>query len=334
MAQLIKLLDYPSRYEADLFHYPSQFVLLKRDKWEKISKAWKTNNWDFSEAENESSIQVEEIEPVQLSDVINEETSFFSKVLNKFKKRNNPELGNHDDENDTLDQSDELSSILEIFKVANEYFSEEELKHKYLDELFEFQLRWATSTDLAQNETYRKIRYDETLKYFLQSFPDNLLVLYRPVLYIGKAPVELEIVIIGPVETYCISFVNGDENHVTIPEKGNFWLQKIVNREKKILNPMFGLNRMGKLINQIYKKNEIESKVHKILLSTNGFIDYQQPPRDVQIIDKRNYRQWYEGIVKKSSPIKLRQLKAAQSILALCEYTNHIDLISEEKIDA
>jgi hypothetical protein len=331
MAQLIKLLDYPSRYELDLFHYPSQFVLLKRNQWEKISEAWRTNNWEFSKEINDSSIQIEDIDPIQLNDLLKEE-SFFSKVWSKVRRRKKEESVLIEEE--TLDNSEDFSSILEIFKVANEYFSEEELKQKFLDELFAFQLKWASSTNLDQNDEGLKIRNDDTLKYFLQSFPDNLLVMFRPVLYIGKAPIELEILIIGPVETYCISFVMGDPNHVTIADKGNFWLQKIVNREQKIVNPMFGLNRMGKLINQVYQKNNIESTIHKILLTTNGFIDYQQPPKDIQIVDKRNYKHWHEGILKKSSPIKLKQLKAAQSILALCEYTNHIDLMNEENDEA
>ncbi|WP_088043160.1 hypothetical protein [Bacillus sp. EAC] len=332
MAQLIKLLDYPSRYEVDIFHYPSQYVLLKRDQWEKVKGAWETNNWDFSEETNHSTIQIEDIDPIKLNDLLEEEETFLSKVWSKLKRRPKNEPSTIE-EDETLDQSDDLKSILEIFKVANEYFSEEELKQKFLDEIYEFQLKWASSIGMDDNEEVRKIRYDETLKFLLQSFPDNLLVLYKPVLYIGKAPIELEILIIGPIETYCISFVMGEENHVTIADKGNFWLQKIVKREKKIVNPMFGLNRMGKLVSKIYEKNNIESTVHKILLSTNGYIDYQQLPKDVQLVDKRNYQQWHERILKKSSPIKLRQLKAAQSILALCEYTNRIDLVNEDKDD-
>lgn len=332
MAQLIKLLDYPSRYEADIYHYPSQYVLLKREHWERIKGAWQTNNWDFTEEEKNSYIHVEDLDPIKINEFIEEEKSFLSKIWSKVRRQNKNEPVNIDQE-ESDDQENDMSSILEIFKVANEYFSEDELKQKFLDELFEFQLKWASSIDLDQNEAGRKIRYDETLKYLLQSFPDNLLVLYRPVLYIGKAPIELEALIIGPIDTYCISIVDGEENHVTIADKGNFWLQKIVTREKKIVNPMFGLNRMGKLIKQIYHKNNIESTVNKILLTTNGFIDYQQPPKDIQIIDKRTYQQWHEGIIKKSSPIKLRQLKAAKSVLALCEYTNHIDLINEESVE-
>jgi hypothetical protein len=332
MAQLIKLQDYPSRYEVDLYHYPSQYVLLKREQWEKIKGAWKTNNWDFTEEKDDAPIQIQDIEPINLKDLIEEEESFLTKIWRKVRRRSNNESIQSENE-ELVDHTENLNSILDIFKVANEYFSEKELKQKYLDELFNVQLNWASSTSLNKYDAGRKIQYDETLKYLLQSFPDNLLVMYQPVLYIGKAPIELEIIIISPIETYCISFVKGDENHVTIADKGNFWLQKILNREKKIVNPMFGLNRMGKLINEIYTKNNIESTIHKILLSPSGYIDYQQPPKDIQIIDKRNYHQWHEGILKKSSPIKLRQLKAAQSILAFCEYTNHIDLINDEAND-
>lgn len=333
MAQLIKLLDYPSRYEEDIYHYPGQYVLLKREQWRKIKEAWQTNNWELLDEKTSPEVQIEDVDPINLDNWLQEEPSFFSKVWTKISRRKKNEPLTEELE-PTLNQENEISSIFDVFKVANEYFSEDELKQKYLDELFEFQLKWAAASSYIElNESGRKIRYDETLKFFLQSFPDNLLVLYRPVLYIGKAPVELEILLIGPIETYCITIVSGEENHVTISDKGNFWIQKYLNREKKVVNPMFGLNRMEKLIRRIYEKNNIESTVRKILFTKNGYIDYPQSPKDLQIIDKRNYQEWYGSMINKSSPIKLRQLKAVQSILALCEYTNHIDLVNEEQND-
>jgi hypothetical protein len=87
---------------------------------------------------------------------------------------------------------------------------------------------------------------------------------------------------------------------------------------------------MVKLVNQIYKKNDIVSNVRKILLCKSGYIDYLQAPHGLELIDKRNYQAWHEQIIKTSSPIKLNQLKAAQSILSLCEYTNHIELVNKE----
>ena len=40
MAQLIKLQDYVSRYEQDIYRYPSQFMRLKKQQWDKIKAAY------------------------------------------------------------------------------------------------------------------------------------------------------------------------------------------------------------------------------------------------------------------------------------------------------
>lgn len=33
MAQLVKLIDYVTRYEVQPFHYPSQYIRLKQENW-------------------------------------------------------------------------------------------------------------------------------------------------------------------------------------------------------------------------------------------------------------------------------------------------------------
>src|SRR5690625_1373463 len=40
MAQLIKLQDYISRYEVDMFKYPSQFIRLKKEHYDKLFAEW------------------------------------------------------------------------------------------------------------------------------------------------------------------------------------------------------------------------------------------------------------------------------------------------------
>src|SRR5690625_2870701 len=40
MAQLIKLYDYISRYESNPFHYPTQYIQLKRENWRKLNDLW------------------------------------------------------------------------------------------------------------------------------------------------------------------------------------------------------------------------------------------------------------------------------------------------------
>jgi len=48
MAQLVKLQDYISRYQIDLARYPTQFVRLKKNQWERIKRQWELGE-DISE---------------------------------------------------------------------------------------------------------------------------------------------------------------------------------------------------------------------------------------------------------------------------------------------
>src|SRR5690625_7734381 len=40
MAQLIKLIDYISRYETNPFHYPTQYIRLKQENWRQVYERW------------------------------------------------------------------------------------------------------------------------------------------------------------------------------------------------------------------------------------------------------------------------------------------------------
>ena len=40
MAQLIKMQDYISRYEQDIYRYPTQFAKLKKQQWDKLKAAY------------------------------------------------------------------------------------------------------------------------------------------------------------------------------------------------------------------------------------------------------------------------------------------------------
>ncbi|MFA9559080.1 hypothetical protein ACERII_17355 [Evansella sp. AB-rgal1] len=51
MAQLVKLNNYISRYESDVYRYSSRFVRLKRDRWNKLQRTW--NNQTVEEEHND-----------------------------------------------------------------------------------------------------------------------------------------------------------------------------------------------------------------------------------------------------------------------------------------
>jgi len=62
LAQLVKLHDYISRYEADLTRYPTQFVRLKKNQWKRMKIQWETSANHSMWAEN-----VQDVAPVEKS---------------------------------------------------------------------------------------------------------------------------------------------------------------------------------------------------------------------------------------------------------------------------
>lgn len=69
MAQLVKLQDYISRYQIDLKRYPTQFVRLKKQQWERVNASYERGALDTSwmEKEQEDDLEVEEKNPLSLN---------------------------------------------------------------------------------------------------------------------------------------------------------------------------------------------------------------------------------------------------------------------------
>ncbi|WP_175990636.1 nuclease-related domain-containing protein [Bacillus sp. Marseille-Q1617] len=302
MAQLIKLQDYVSRYETDLYRYPSQFVRLKKQQWEKMKLHWESGG-TFSSPEKE------EIEK--------EKSSVTRKFISFFKKKENDESG----EDASLMQKDDDEIELEM-GMHPDITSEEELKKHFLDSVFEFQLRWASSTISEKSYVDNSYCYDERLKYLLQRFPDNTLVLYYPVFKIKNAPVELEVILITPTGIWCLSFLEFEDGTAYIGSGDRFWEKKWGDSETRVLNPLISLRRMERIIQQIVEYAGVELPVHKAVLSRNGYVDYPQAPAGYRFIDKRTHESWFNQQRSSRSPIKSVQLKAAKAILEYCQTTS------------
>lgn len=64
------------------------------------------------------------------------------------------------------------------------------------------------------------------MRYLTQQLPDSYFIMYKPVLKIQQAAVELSIVIISPLEIYCVSFLEAEEDSVYIGSKNRFGTRK------------------------------------------------------------------------------------------------------------
>lgn len=314
MGQLIKLQDYVSRYEQNIYLYPSRFVRLKKQQWDKLKIGWVNEDSSIFQTglqTGQESTDWLEDEKQPLMDKL--------KGLWKFGKGESMDETIFDSELEEKDEEPEEEPL--DFQPHFTYRPDtlEDLKYQFLDQIFRFQMKWASSTLTEKSFIDKRYYYDERLKYFLQRFPDTFLVLYHPLFLLKKAPVELETIIISPTGVWCISFVEEEDLSVFIGSKERFWLKRVKGNEKKVLNPVLALNRTGKIVQQIFQMNEIDFPIYKAVVCRNGYIDYPAAPFDVQLIEKRNYDEWFNSMRNLRSPLKHNQLKGAQALLQYCQ---------------
>ncbi|NMH67476.1 NERD domain-containing protein [Bacillus sp. RO3] len=313
MAQLIKLQDYVSRYETDLYRYPSQFVRLKKQQWEKMRQYWENGNVP------------EPIPPKKDEEHVEDRSSMKDKLFSLFKKKQaeEEELSESTQPND-----EEIEFEMDGYQG---FSTEEELKVSFLNLVFEFQLKWASSTIMEKSYVDNSYHYDERLRYLLQRFPDNIFVMYNPVLKIKQAPVELETILITPTGIWCLTFLEFEEGTAYIGSGERFWLKKWGDVEMKVLNPLIGLRRMERILRQIIQHRGVDLPIYQAVVSRNGYIDYPQAPTGIQFLDSKLHDEWFQKQRSNSSPIKGVQLKAAQAIMEYCQTTSFKRLKWEEQ---
>ena len=324
MGQLIKLQDYVSRYEQDIYHYSSQFVRLKKQQWNKLKIDYvdgNINDWLIGAESSESSGKMDEsIKKRQLPEK-------FRKLVNRIKREQLPIP--IQEEQAVARHEQELGRFLKSLPRT-----ESDLKQQFLDRMYHFQLKWASSTIREKSMVNANYIYDQRLRYFLQRFPDTCLILYKPVFQLKNAPVELDIVMITPTEIWCLTFLEAEEEAVFLAEKGRFWTRRHHNRaDKKVLNPYLSINRMERIITRILTSREIDMPIRKGILCRNGYIDDVNNSRTEMIIDKRSYTKWFEGMRNNQSPIKNQQLKSARALLDYCSTAYKIRMDLEEELE-
>ncbi|MFD2213605.1 nuclease-related domain-containing protein [Metabacillus endolithicus] len=305
MAQIIKLFDYISRYELDAYRYPSQFIRLKKQQWEKVFQAWENNMFHTVMKVSETPDNQREEE--------DEKSTFIKKFKKRFSKVEQEQQMIKPLVNDSALDDDELQ-----FQFTTIPKTHEDLKHLFLDYIFRFQIRWASSTIREKSSVDHAIYRDQLLPYFVKRLPDHYLLLYRPVFKLKNAPVELDIILIGTTEIYCLTIVEQLPETVFIGSKEKFWTARRGEAERKLLNPVLSLNRTGTVVKKLIRSQDIDISVKKLIISRNGYVDYPFAPHDITILDKRNYEEWFQRLRTSSAPLKHTQLKAAQVLLSHC----------------
>ncbi|WP_078379348.1 NERD domain-containing protein [Sutcliffiella halmapala] len=303
MGQLIKLQDYISRYEVDVYRYPSQFIRLKKQQWEVFLQ-----QKDLV-AEINTSFSLEDEEPIKQNK--------FTALINSFKKK---EEMDEELPVGKINQTDRDLEEWELPKLIGQK-SPEEKKQLFLNAILPIQLKWASSTIRHMSYLQKNYKRESTLLYFLQRFPDTFFVMYKPIFLVKQAPVELEIILITPTEILTIYFMEEEKNSVILGNTDRFWTIREKEKERKIVNPTISINRMGSIIKNVLSQHEIDFPVTKILLHPYGYIDSTEGPSDIQVLDKRSYDKWFEKMRANKLPLKHNQLKAAGALLSHCQST-------------
>jgi hypothetical protein len=305
LAQLIKLQDYITRYEADIYRYPNQYIRLKKQQWNTYQEMLR------------NPVDIKSPSPNAHTEVTSSKDGRLISLMKSFRKK---------------EQEDE-SFTVNILNVDNEHEEEwelprvtgsktaEESKQQFLDSILPLQLKWASSTIREMSYLQKNYKREWLLKYFLQRFPDTFFVMYKPIFLVKQAPVELEIILITPNEIMVLYYMEEQEESVVLGNNDRFWSIREREKERKIVNPTISLNRMGAIIKNILPLYDVSLPVTKLLLHPKGYIDITDGPADVQVVDKRTYAKWFEKMRANKLPLKHSQLKAAGALLSHCQST-------------
>jgi hypothetical protein len=308
VAHLIKLEDCVSRYQYDMYRYPGQFSRLKRDRWDSLKREW------------EASYSMKT--PI-VDEFPEEQQKSIKGALGKFKKWYKGEQNQS-----SLENREEPT-------FQFKYMTLPEVKSSFLLELYEFQLNWASSTLRETSKLKKQFFYDETLKWLLQSFPDNFFVLYYPIVTYPKATVQFDILLIGPTDIWCIVNLNAEDNTIFQSFSERYWVEEVLGKEKKIVNPLLSLNRMSTMMKRILADTDLDMTVRKAVITKKGYIDVDPQWSGAVFLDQRNIDEWNEKMKNTSSPIKSVQLKFSQNLLDVCQTLSEIrpDFEGEEELD-
>ncbi|WP_228548259.1 nuclease-related domain-containing protein [Sporosarcina obsidiansis] len=317
MAQLVKLVDYVSRYENDLTRYPTQFIRLKRYQWKRIKNQWEHG---FDQFEEQAATMLEDTQ---------EDAKWYSLLFKKWRKRRDDDFV--DEEADEGPDEEVETDLTFQAAISERPSSMEQLKKSYSEQLFQFQLKWASSTLYDRSRVDPKFFSDSLLKQLTQRLPDSFLLFYYPIVKVNKAPIELDIVLLSPTACYCITVLEDERMAAYIGSSDRFWLKKFGEQELKVLNPSIALNRMEKVISSFFNGAKVELPIKKLIISRNGYIDYPGTPYEITCIDRKTYDQWLTQLSKNPSPMKHTQFKAAQSILDYAETTAMSRLFDAEE---
>ncbi|MFG6121215.1 NERD domain-containing protein [Thalassobacillus sp. B23F22_16] len=277
MAQLIKIQDYISRYESNMYRYPGQFIRAKKQHWQTMKQRW---------SEQRLALEQPVDEP--------EEQGGISKWRQLFQRKNE-------------EVQDYSPPVIPPVSLQDE-------KQRFLDEIYTFQLKWATSTLWEKSFMNADYKQDSSLKYFLQRFPDIFFIMYEPIVKIKQAPLEINTLIIGPLGIEIIHRIEAPEGAVIAAEDNKTWVIE-GSTKTNFISPLIALNRSETYVKSVLAKYGIDFPYKKVILAPEN--DFRSPVERYHIdyIGKKEYWGWFEEKRRVRAPLKHQQLKAAEVLV-------------------
>ena len=200
--------------------------------------------------------------------------------------------------------------------------TELELKQYFLDGMFPFQLKWASRTIREMSFLDDIYKEDDTLKFFLQRFPDTFLLMYAPIFRLKKAPVEGDHLLITPQGIYCIKILEREKGARIIAGDDRTWHQEHNLIRGEFLSPLVSLKRTYRVVRNILQAHDIDFPVKQLVLSPNHTIESQTEPYLTEYVGADEYQQWFDRMRGYLSPIKSVQLKAVRALLSHSQTTS------------
>jgi hypothetical protein len=197
---------------------------------------------------------------------------------------------------------------------VNPFSNRSEQTKYFRKSLFNHQIKWATTTVKEVSNLDSKYINDRTLQFLTQEIPDNYFLFYEPVLKIKNAPIELDIILVGPAAIWLLVWVNG-EGIWQEAENKRFWKNADPEKKETRLNPNVRLERMHSIISKWAKPYEQQLAIKQSIIAPDAYIDLSNDWRKTVSIDKRNFKEWHLQIAGEPAPVKNQQLKFVSDVL-------------------
>lgn len=287
MAQLVKLADYVSRYEIDIYRYPSRYVRLKKERWERLKQDWEATRSDYP--------------TLPLMQHYEERVSTLWDRTKGIFKRSSKEA------------TKEEVKLPTDWQLRHKTM--EELRAAYSQELFAFQINWASSTVSEISRLKHSYYQDKLLHFFLTELPDTFFIFYEPVLYARNAPVDCDIIILTPASLWIVNVLEGDEETIYSSLEGRYWQKRQGDHKEAVLHPSVSLKRSKTVIQSILEAKNLQVNIKTAVMAKDSYIDVGQGSQSSKLIDRRNLHEFKESMLKMTAPIKHTQLKIADVLL-------------------